>query len=409
MLGRMRLSVDNALKQYLEFGNEVFGKPRLWHERSWAWYPRAKYATRRVRGAFQQMIYRNLPGDHEPMTETRAKTEPFKYRGDRTRTLVFSFRFNRSGGIDHACMWRTYDKPRADHTQQPNDRPDFSPRPTERVDTFAPESSPTNSTPIWQVARATSAAPRFFECIKMPDGNKHVDGGLAVNNPSGATLREVIRLHGYPPSLFISLGTGKKGSSDINGGSVPREPDFRLRERNIDDVRRKQALMKYLELGKHWKDYAVDTEGPNNDWLIDTRTQNVDRCRFNVEGELWKVPLDDWRPKVSGHVTLKMIQAETDKYLAKRWVRQNLADMAGKLVEIRRRRALTERWEYFAVDTAYRCPKDGCGALEPPTREGLRSHVLNSDPHKGEQKGLTEREKEAYLSTGRYVLAITSG
>ncbi|KAM0332088.1 hypothetical protein ACHAQA_002359 [Verticillium albo-atrum] len=348
------------------------------------------------------MIYRNLPRDQDAMTEIRAKTEPFKYRGDRTRTLVFSFRFNKRSGIDNACMWRTYDKPRTDKAHQVADTPNFTPRPAERVDTFAPESSPTNRTPIWQVARATSAAPRFFECIKMPDGNKHVDGGLAVNNPSGAALREVRQLHDCPPALFISLGTGKKTAADNEEAGASREPDFGLRDREIDNVRRKQALKKYLELGKHWKNYAVDTEGPNNDWLIDTESQNVDRCRFNVEGDLWKLPLDDWRPKSSGELTLQMINDETERYLARQWVRHDLVAMAEKLVAIRHRRAQTERWEPFAMDVAYRCPKDGCGPLEPPTRDKLRSHVNESPQHRGEQNGRTEAEKEAYLSTGRY-------
>lgn len=36
---------------------------------------------------------------------------------------------------------------------------------------------------IWQAARATSAAPHYFDSVKI-DGVSYVDGGLGYNNPS---------------------------------------------------------------------------------------------------------------------------------------------------------------------------------------------------------------------------------
>ena len=45
---------------------------------------------------------------------------------------------------------------------------------------------------IWEAARATSAAPSYFEPLKIGD-RKLVDGGLAANNPLGWCV---------PPSLF---------------------------------------------------------------------------------------------------------------------------------------------------------------------------------------------------------------
>lgn len=89
MLGRLRMSVDDALAQYTQFGNEVFGKARWWHERSILWYPRAKYPTRKVRAAFQRIIMERLEtmeGNSDAGSEERASREPFQYRDDRTRT-----------------------------------------------------------------------------------------------------------------------------------------------------------------------------------------------------------------------------------------------------------------------------------------------------------------------------------
>jgi hypothetical protein len=81
MLGRLRLSVDQALDQYKAFGNEVFGKPRRWHERSPFWYPRAKYSSRKTGEAFQNVVLESLQqGEHAAVTES------FEDREDRTRT-----------------------------------------------------------------------------------------------------------------------------------------------------------------------------------------------------------------------------------------------------------------------------------------------------------------------------------
>lgn len=70
--------------------------------------------------------------------------------------------------------------------------------------------------PIWRVARATSAAPTFFEPTDpdefIADGEGHalVDGGVFVNNPALCAYAEARRI--YPKGdrlLIVSLGTGE--------------------------------------------------------------------------------------------------------------------------------------------------------------------------------------------------------
>lgn len=85
MLGRLRLSVDQALDTYKAFGNAVFGKPRWFHERSFLWYPRAKFSCRKTRAAFQEVVYQTLRKERDCFP-SEAETEPLKYREDRTRT-----------------------------------------------------------------------------------------------------------------------------------------------------------------------------------------------------------------------------------------------------------------------------------------------------------------------------------
>ena len=46
--------------------------------------------------------------------------------------------------------------------------------------------------PIWQVARATSAAPTYFESPSI-NGFEYVDGGFGANNPCAEICKEVRR------------------------------------------------------------------------------------------------------------------------------------------------------------------------------------------------------------------------
>ena len=73
-----------------------------------------------------------------------------------------------------------------------------------------------DDTPVWKVARYTSAAPTYFtEC------DEYVDGGLMANNPSQEGLK-VIRDF-YPNlhiALVVSLGTGKFKEEEIKEADV---------------------------------------------------------------------------------------------------------------------------------------------------------------------------------------------
>src|SRR5947207_1639058 len=49
---------------------------------------------------------------------------------------------------------------------------------------------------IWQVARATSAAPQYLKSIEI-DGKNYDDGGFGFNNPAEIALLEVITKERY--------------------------------------------------------------------------------------------------------------------------------------------------------------------------------------------------------------------
>ncbi|KAH0562548.1 hypothetical protein GP486_002769 [Trichoglossum hirsutum] len=73
---------------------------------------------------------------------------------------------------------------------------------------------------IWEACRATSAAPTFFDPVKIgPYDQEFVDGGLLYNNPIQLVHREAVatwhnRVDG---AVFISIGTGSAPSGAFEG------------------------------------------------------------------------------------------------------------------------------------------------------------------------------------------------
>src|SRR5574341_2303029 len=66
---------------------------------------------------------------------------------------------------------------------------------------------------VWQAARATSAAPSYFEPVQIKSKGKTlalVDGGLVANTPAMCAYAELLRWHpGETNILVVSLGTGE--------------------------------------------------------------------------------------------------------------------------------------------------------------------------------------------------------
>jgi uncharacterized protein len=78
--------------------------------------------------------------------------------------------------------------------------------------------------PLWQIARATSAAPTYFPAATVT--NRHgdpftmVDGGLFANNPEDTAIASAKRLWPGMPLKLLSLGTGEARSA------VPAKTDW---------------------------------------------------------------------------------------------------------------------------------------------------------------------------------------
>lgn len=299
--------------------------------------------------------------------------------------IVFSF--CKSKGFDFHHLWRTYDH------EEGIARPKNASK--------SMNLSPAHREPLWQVARATSAAPIYFEAIKIGE-RKFLDGGMGANNPAVFAWQEIHHKHVYPPAVFVSIGTGKKNQQQKRR-KIDQAKELFTSGR-IDDMSRKQFLKKYVELGQLWKNFITDTEGPANTWKTMCDLTGTARARFNVEERLGEIPLDDWQPAKSGEVTLQQIRTPTMEYLNLTEIQNDIDLFAQKLVDIRHKRAETERWERFATDIKYYCPYPSCHerGYYYKKRNGLRKHfshrhrdVLRTRPDD------READLEAFVDAGR--------
>ena len=74
--------------------------------------------------------------------------------------------------------------------------------------------TPEDDYPMWQVARATAAAPTYFEPLKLKtaavsDYYALVDGGVFANNPAMCAFADAHRFEEGADIVLVSLGTGQ--------------------------------------------------------------------------------------------------------------------------------------------------------------------------------------------------------
>lgn len=144
--------------------------------------------------------------------------------------------------------------------------------------------------PMWLAARATSAAPTYFEPAKVPAGSDHwalIDGGVFANNPAACALVEArVRYPEATSFLLVSIGTG-----------------IRLQRFAIEDAQRwgaarwlRPVLDIVLDGGSATVDYQMSqilgndylrlqvSLQPGEDAMDDVRPQTLRKLRLQAEG-----------------------------------------------------------------------------------------------------------------------------
>ena len=227
--------------------------------------------------------------------------------------------------------------------------------------------------PIWQVARATAAAPTYFKPIII-DGLEYLDGGFGANNPCLEAYDEVKKMNNNAKrcvQCILSVGTGKsEGVSRFKGDGIHR-------------------YLNYWNFARKW---ATDSEGIHE--KIDKARSDLAKpdafeyCRLNVEEGLGRMRLDEWRTRRffrrkdgAENTTLETIRKHTEKYLSDKKVQHKIKKCAELLVEIRRERAESnpQRWERACFGAWYQCRVPGCprGEKKYPQQKDMQKHLLH--------------------------------
>ncbi|KAG5716586.1 Calcium-independent phospholipase A2-gamma [Termitomyces sp. T112] len=179
LLGRLCMSVDEAINVYNEFAGKVFS------ERKYCWQD-GTFKASTLEAAVKKIVARfDKSGDDNMMSEMSKRSA--------CKTFVCAMS---AQNMAHPRLFRSYEV----------------------------RSNAEYNAKIWEVARATSAAPRFFKCIKVGAEPKEefVDGGLMCNNPTAEVLREAQNTYGidHPIACIVSIGSGHPRTITL------RKPDW---------------------------------------------------------------------------------------------------------------------------------------------------------------------------------------
>jgi patatin-like phospholipase/acyl hydrolase len=139
--------------------------------------------------------------------------------------------------------------------------------------------------PLSQVARATSAAPTYFEPFELA-GEALVDGGVFATNPAMCAFAEVMRFEPTANFLLLSLGTGqrthKRHFDDVrNWGLVEwAKPILDVVFDGVSDAVDYQ-LQHVLDEGHYWRLQVELTQA--SDDMDDASEDNLRKLRAQAE------------------------------------------------------------------------------------------------------------------------------
>jgi len=255
MLGRLRLTIDEAMDQYGRFAQYVFS------EKKWKGQDGTFKASK-----LEEIIKRIIKdyGVEKSADERMMDPRPV---GQVCRSFVCAMP---ALNISSPRLFRTY----------------------------VVRENRSYNCPIWQAARATSAAPTFFKriCIgEKGSEEEFIDGGLGCNNPVKQVLEEAEAAFGSNQyvACIISIGSGQPGVIGL------KSPDAFQKALPLDLI----PVLRRI---------ATDCESAAED--IEKRFRNIPSVyfRFNVEQGMQGVTLaeGDRLGEVTQH-TMQYIQKTT--------------------------------------------------------------------------------------------------
>lgn len=355
MLSRLRMTVDDCIREYKTLGQKIFGHPRplafgaiLWH----------KFDYRVLERVLQDAITRHSDGSEEYEAE-------FPSDEDLCRTLVTAYAEHVKTEVPY--LFRSY------WTRSPNAN-------QSKTKLTARNHGQPPKLPIWKVGRATSAAPKYFPPIKIPRAMgdrtqnyvRFKDGGFGCNNPSEEAYYDIVHKHGDLSKAigpFISFGTG-----------ITPLDLFAEKPGNLPNaLANMHAAHKHPARTQHAHDGMTRLSRRDGKVIFPY-------YRFDGGELLGEVKLDEWKThhltRITGknadpgHVTLERMNVAIAMYLRDEEVQSALTECAKLLVARRRLRARdASRWDRYASASYYECSYEGCQKNRINTAQLFKEHV----------------------------------
>ncbi|KAN0113144.1 Acyl transferase/acyl hydrolase/lysophospholipase [Hyaloscypha variabilis] len=339
MLGKFRMRVDDAIEEYEILANQVLRKPRIFSMRGPIPWFRSKYSAADLEEAIKGVIKRRQQPD--PDGRKILEDRRFLSSNDLCRTIVCASKEDLATKVRAPYLFRSYSRSasvrsrlyaKSTELQDPSEfeETDFH---NERISASASSSSSFETcswkqslstaptTPnisdmyVWQVARATTAAPSYFEPVIVRPHDKFVDGGCGFNNPTRLVYDELETMSSRP-ACFISIGTGRSSKYLPSKGLLAKFNTFLDASKKLSDES-EQVHHKMQNLAS---------------------TANFSYYRFNVDNSLRNIKLDEWKPSRPNRLgTLDTIRQQTQDYLQQDDVREHLMQAAKELVQRRQK------------------------------------------------------------------------
>ncbi|CAD6444280.1 5eb779df-f889-406e-96ec-73632c2f676e [Sclerotinia trifoliorum] len=362
MLSRLRMNIDDCIREYQDFGEKIFGQPRKLSMRGPIPWNREKYDHRKLEEVIKDVVKRR-DWKQDQFTDSVFYSNP-----ERCRTIVFAVRENASANAPY--LFRTYEHLKS----QSNSCEELNPGRPHYI-------------PIWQIARATTAAPTYFKPSQI-NKERFVDGGYGYNNPTLRAFSEVEQVHGEgTTALILSIGTG--------------------RPTKVAPIARKDSglINRYRQMIKYTAATTTDSE-PIHEHVKGLTSGRCTYERLNVDGGLGDINLGEWRIHNKKNMTLETIREQTLAYLDQPEVSIRMEKVAKMLVKNRQERSRTPRWDIVATGHRYHCP-EGCDKEMIFTREDdLRAHLCGAHGFSSTPRDSDEWIRlEKAINTGRILHA----
>lgn len=416
MLGRLRMSCDDAMQEYRDLSKLIFGYPRWASWRGPILWPRPKYDEKAIQRAVDDVVKRRV--SKETQRQIGGGTN-FNSPPSLCKTLVFAIAKKVDKDIldygeDLDDEERTKNK--AIPQRKKVDVEDNSYYVFRSYDhwghlnssntwAYVHNPGPAASLPIWEVSRgmlevnfccsplkimaldadnklAITAAPTYFKPMIISN-RKFSDGAFGpTNNPAVEMFKECLDMNGQRPEdikLFLSIGTG-----DYHVDNFPDEKDvFKYPLRLIKSLTR-MALNPDIA-HQRMEDLAKNPR----------KSHDIKYFRLNVTrgSALGKMKMDECKEN-----TLDEIQRMTEEYCETPEVQSKIKEIAEILVEHRHERMSSPYWTHVSTGSQFRCTVPYCRRTQQllKKKDELKRHI--EIYHASDLK---DRSQDDYLAEGK--------